>query len=146
MRERLAHIKTRSSFPYARHVFEMFVAMQLGMMVGPLLLAVALGTDVSAAKEQHDIVFALVMGLGMTAPMVAWMLYRGHSWRSAAEMAGVMLAPAVPLVALKAAHVVTGPVSGPYMCVSMLAMIALIVYRRGEYRTAASSHAQPAGA
>jgi hypothetical protein len=31
------------------------------------------------------------------------------------------------------------------MCASMLGMIALIVYRRAEYRTAAGSHAQPVG-
>jgi hypothetical protein len=124
----------------------MFVAMQLGMMVAPFLLALALGTGVSDVREEHDVVFALVMGFGMTVPMVAWMLYRGHAWRSAAEMAAVMIVPALALVALKAGHLVTGPVSGRYMCASMLGMIALIVYRRAEYRTAAGSRTQPVGA
>ena len=141
----LAHIArprtvwTRSHF--ARHLVEMFVSMQLGMMAGPFLFALAAGTSVGDLRQQHDVAFALVMAIGMTVPMVAWMLYRGHSARSAGEMAAVMMAPALPLIALKLGHVVDGSVSGPYMCVSTLAMIVLIVYRRREYRTAAAAHA-----
>jgi hypothetical protein len=116
------------------------------MMIAPFVLAVALGSGVSDVRDQHDVLYALVMGFGMTVPMVAWMLYRGHAWRSAAEMAAVMIVPAVALVALKAGHLVTGPVSGRYMCASMLGMIALIIYRRAEYRAAAGSPAQPVGA
>lgn len=145
MTEPLAHIRTERSggrLHVARHLVEMLVAMQIGMMAGPYLFALALGTSVGDFRRSHDVAFALVMGVGMTVPMVAWMLYRGHSWRSAAEMTAVMIGPALPLVALKLADVVTGPVAGSYMCVSTLAMIALIVYRRSEYRVAAGAHAQ----
>ena len=34
------------------------------------------------------------MAFDMTIPMVAVMLYRGHSWRSAGEMAAAMIVPA----------------------------------------------------
>ena len=43
--------------------------------------------------------------------------------------------------ALGARDVVSGDVGRAYMPVSMVAMIALIVYRRSEYHTAAASHA-----
>jgi uncharacterized membrane protein len=56
-------------------------------------------------------------------------------------MAVAMIAPALPLVALKIGHVISGPVAGPYMSASMVAMIALIVYRRREYQRAAAAHA-----
>jgi hypothetical protein len=56
-------------------------------------------------------------------------------------MAVAMMAPALPLVALNVGQVITGPVAGPYMSASLVAMIALIVYRRREYRMAAAAHA-----
>jgi hypothetical protein len=81
------------------------------------------------------------MAVAMTVPMVAVMLYRGHSLRSAVEMAVAMIAPALPFIGLKLGHVIGGPVAGPYMGASMLAMVALIVYRRREYQRAAAVHA-----
>jgi hypothetical protein len=69
------------------------------------------------------------------------MLYRGHSRRSAAEMAAAMIAPALPFVCLRLGHVISGPVAGPYMGASMVAMVALIVYRRREYQRAAAADA-----
>jgi hypothetical protein len=53
----------------------------------------------SEALRQHDVAWALLMAVAMTAPMVTVMLHRGHSARSAAEMAAAMIAPALPLVA-----------------------------------------------
>ena len=52
-----------------------------------------------------------------------------------------MIAPALPLVALKIGGAVSGPVAGPYMGASMLAMVALIVLRRREYQGAAAARA-----
>src|SRR5207247_2046040 len=45
-----------------------------------------------------------LMAIAMTVPMVAVMLYRGHSRRSAGEMAAAMIAPTLPFVALKIDH------------------------------------------
>jgi cytochrome bd-type quinol oxidase subunit 2 len=125
----------------ARHLFEMFLAMMAGMMVGSFLLATALGTSVPEARREHAVAWVIVMALDMTIPMVAVMRYRGHSWRSAGEMAPAMIVPALPIVACQLSHFVSGDVGRAYMPVSMVAMIALIVYRRDEYRTAAESHA-----
>jgi cytochrome bd-type quinol oxidase subunit 2 len=133
---------TRPSwFHFTRHLVEMFLAMMAGMMVGAFLLATAVGTSVAEARREHAVAWVVVMAFDMTIPMVAVMLYRGHSWRSAGEMAAAMIVPALPIVACLVSDVVSGDVGRAYMPVSMVAMIALIVYRRSEYRTAAASHA-----
>jgi hypothetical protein len=143
MSERLAHIRFTHTGPrlhFARHLVEMMVAMWIGMPLGRVIFAAVYGSGSSAAVRHHDIAWTLIMAFAMTAPMVGVMLYRRHSRRSAAEMAAAMIAPALPFVGLKIGHVITGSVAGPYMCVSMVAMVALIVYRRSEYRKAAEAH------
>jgi len=127
-----------SWFHFARHLVEMFLAMMAGMMVGAFLLATAVSTSVSEVRREHAVAWVVVMAFDMTVPMVAVMLYRGHSRRSAGEMAAAMIVPALPIVAGQLSHVVSGDIARAYMPVSMVAMIALIVYRRNEYRTAAS--------
>ena len=68
-----------SWFHFTRHLVEMFLA----MMVGAFLLATAVGTSVAEARREHAVAWVVVMAFDMTIPMVAVMLYRGHSWRSA---------------------------------------------------------------
>lgn len=145
MTKRLAHIpKPRTRFHFARHLVEMFLAMQAGMMLGAFFLAAALGTSVPEARREHAVAWVLVMALDMTVPMVAVMLYRGHSRRSSGEMAAAMLVPALPIVALQVTHAISGSAGGVYMMISTVAMIALIIYRRSDYRAAAEGHAQVA--
>ena len=139
-----AHIRTTHTgarFRFVRHLVEMMVAMWIGMPLGRIIFASFFGSASNDAVRQHDIAWTLLMAVAMTVPMVAVMLYRHHSRRSAGEMAAAMIAPALPFVALKLGDVITGPVAGPYMCVSMLAMIALIAYRRREYQAAGAAHA-----
>lgn len=130
-----------SRFQLGRHLVEMFLAMMAGMMVGAFLLATAVGTNVAEARREHAVAWVVVMAFDMTIPMVAVMLYRGHSGRSAGEMAAAMIVPALLIVACQLTDVVGGEIGSAYMPVSMAAMIVLIVYRRSEYRTAAASHA-----
>ena len=144
MTERLAHVPFTHTGPrlhFARHLAEMMVAMWIGMPLGRAGFALVYGSGSNAAVREHDIAWTLIMAFAMTVPMVAVMLYRGHSRRSVAEMAAAMIAPALPLVALEVGGVTNGPVAGPYMCTSMVAMIALVIYRRREYRRAAAAHA-----
>ena len=126
-----------SWFHFARHLVEMLLAMMAGMMAGAFLLATSVGTTVSEARREHAVAWVVVMAFDMTVPMVAVMLYRGHSLRSAGEMAAAMIVPALPIVALQLSHAGSGQVGRAYMPVSMVAMIALIVCRRSEYRMAA---------
>jgi hypothetical protein len=74
-----------------------------------------------------------VMAFSMTGPMVAWMRHRGHDWAICFEMAVVMVAPAIPLCALRMADVISGGVCGAYCGLSLVAMVGLMVYRRDYY-------------
>jgi hypothetical protein len=116
----------------------MFVVMHAGMMLGAFLFATRGRHEPPEAPREHAPVWLRVMVFDMSAPVIAWMLHRSHSRRSAAEMAAAVIVPAVPLVALQLSHAVRGTLGGPYTLVSM---IALIVYRLSEYRAAAQSYA-----
>src|SRR5688500_16843982 len=90
------------------HFGEMLLAMFAGMAVlggaaeGVLALA---GSSLSAASRAGG---AAVMAFNMTAPMVGWMLYRGHPVRHSAEMAGSMIVPTAIVIALHLASVLPG--------------------------------------
>jgi hypothetical protein len=115
----------------------MFLAMMAGMMVGAFLFATAIGTTVSEARREHAVAWVIVMAIDMTVPMVAVMLYRGHSRRSAGEMAAAMIVPALPIVACQLSHVVSDEIGRAYMPVSMLAR------SRSSSTGAASTARQP---
>ncbi len=121
--------------PFWRHFLEMFAAMMIGMMAGkPVFLAITGLSSTAQAGRLYPWQSVLGMGLSMTVPMVAWMLFRGHGRRNSAEMAAAMLVPAVPFIILCALHVLEGSkAAGVYMVVSTLAMLGLMVYRRAVY-------------
>ena len=130
-----------SGWRFTRHLLEMVVAMMLGMGVFGLALAV-IGEPPGYANL---LVRYGVMGAFMAAPMVAWMRYRGHSWRDGGEMMAAMLVPMlapVALVELDAA--VPGLSEGSLMILSHVAMIggmvALMVYRFERYAHRTHDH------
>jgi hypothetical protein len=47
------------------------------------------------------------MGFSMTAPMVGWMRFRGHTWPANRAMATSMIAPTLAAIALLAAGAAT---------------------------------------
>jgi hypothetical protein len=103
----------------------MLLAMLLGMAV--------LGSFLQAITEAPAVV-SLGMALSMTAPMAAWMRYRGHPWCRVAEMAGAMLLPAVVLIGL----LWTGAVDAKAVldiqhAVMIPSMLAAMTFRRSEY-------------
>jgi len=73
------------------------------------------------------------MAFSMTAPMVAWMRYRGHHWDRSLEMGAAMITPAISLCAAGLAGVITGSICGLYCLFSVMAMVGVMVYRRNEY-------------
>jgi hypothetical protein len=121
--------------PFWRHFLEMFAAMMLGMMAGkPVFLAITGVSSTAQAGRLYPWQSVLGMGLSMTVPMVAWMLFRGHGRRNSAEMGAAMLVPAVPFIILCALHVLEGSTAvGIYMVLSTLAMLGLMAYRRAVY-------------
>lgn len=121
--------------PFWRHFLEMFAAMWIGMAVGrPVFLAITGLSSTAQASRLYPAQSVLSMGLSMTLPMVAWMLFRGHGWRNSTEMSAAMLVPAVPFIILCSQHVLAGgTANGVYMVLSTLAMLGLMLYRRDVY-------------
>jgi hypothetical protein len=134
----------RSAAMLVRHFLEMVVAMWVGMAVGGLIFAPilgAMGMTPSEARLRYPELYLFVMALNMTVPMVAWMRYRGHGWRSCFEMSAAMVLPGVFLLGLFWAGV-TGPACGLYCALMIPAMLVVMVYRREEYSQGHRRHAQ----
>ena len=112
---------------FARHYLEMVLAMAAGMMV----YSMAFGRGMAFTGYRDE----AVMAAFMTVPMVAWMRYRGHTWRQAAEMAAAMLVPfAVVVVALAGQPGVSAQTIGMLGHAAMLlGMLALMEVRRRDY-------------
>lgn len=86
---------------FLRHYFEMCVPMCIGFAVGDVLYFWAAGLlGYSEPFRELPVLSVLVVTLTMTAPMTAWMLFRGMPRRPTAEMSAAMPALAVVLLAL----------------------------------------------
>ena len=115
---------------FLRHLFEMLLAMMLGMFAGGAVFVAATGNSTQDAIENHAVAFVSVMALAMTAPMVAWMRHRHHSWNVCLEMSVAMVAPAIALCVLRMADVISGGICGAYCGLSLVAMVALMLWAR----------------
>jgi len=84
----------------------------------------------------------LVMAVTMTAPMVAWMRYRGHGWAASAEMAAAMFVPTFGVIALLGAGLVDdlGALLAVEHVARLLGMLGAMLLRRDEYSGAVHSH------
>ena len=124
---------------FTRHLLEMVVAMMAGMMV----LGVAVGILGEPSGEVNLLVEYGVMGVFMSAPMVAWMRYRGHAWSDGLEMTAAMFAPMFALV-LPVELGLVGLSGHALMMLSHVAMIGgmvlLMLYRLDRYAHGAHAH------
>ena len=113
---------------FARHYVEMVIVMFVGMA---LLWAPA---DLVVDTKPTGAILA-TMAFTMTAPMVAWMRWRGHRWQPTLEMAGAMVVPTLAMLALLAGDVVTdaGALLGAEHVVMLAAMFGVMLARRDEY-------------
>ena len=118
---------------FLRHLFEMLLAMMLGMFAGGAVFVAATGNSIQDAIENHSIALVSVMAFAMTAPMVAWMRHRHHPWNLCLEMSAAMVAPAIALCVLRIADVISGGICGAYCGLSLVAMVGVMVYRRDYY-------------
>jgi hypothetical protein len=114
---------------FLRHYIEMVIVMFVGMGV---VMAIA-------GMPSDDTVALLYMGASMTVPMVAWMLFRGHTWRPSLEMGAAMMAPTVVAMALVGA-VDYELLMGVEHVAMLLAMLGAMLYRRDEYAGHAHRH------
>src|SRR5204862_2378082 len=110
------------------------LVMIVGMVAGGAGFFFAVGTSPEEALLRFPVLFCLVMAVAMIAPMVAWMRYRGHDWRSTAEMGGAMALPLVPILGLYGLGVIPGTACCGLYCAAMLpAMLAAMLYRHDLY-------------
>ena len=124
-----------SIWHWLRHLVEMSVAMMIGMCVGVGIFAAILGVSYHQLVLQDPTAALIVMAVAMTVPMVAWMRIRRHTWRHSMEMGAAMLLPAIPFLGCLWAHVFSKAPNGPYMAVSIVAMLGLMLYRWDVYAT-----------
>lgn len=120
--------------PFSRHFLQMFAAMVVGMIAtGAIFLTVVGLKTWGEVTVRYPTQSLLAMAAGMTISMVAWMLYRGMGWRNSYEMAAAMLVPAIPFLCLVWFNVTESALCGGYCASTVVAMLALMYYRRSAY-------------
>jgi hypothetical protein len=134
------HIGGNSGF--ARHLFEMVAAMMVGMVASAAIFLTAVGMTADMAMRRHAVLFVVMQAVGMTATMTAWMRHRGHAWRGSSEMAAAMIVPALPLIGLRLAGAISGPICGTYCAFTFVAMVVVMFYRRHDYGLATAATAR----
>jgi len=91
----------RRTAHFLRHYLEMCAPMCIGFAVGDLVYFWVAGQQgYWEPFRQLPELSVLVVTLTMTAPMTAWMLFRGMPRRATAEMSAVMPVLAIVLLAL----------------------------------------------
>lgn len=125
-RRRLSH--------FWRHFLEMVAAMVVGMIAtGAVFVSIVGLKSWDQVTTQYPTPALVAMAVGMTAPMVAWMLYRGMGWRNSVEMAAAMAFPVIPFLCLVWFGVTKSAQCGGYCAVMVVTMLGLMRYRRSEY-------------
>jgi hypothetical protein len=132
------------------HFLKMMIPMGLGMVIyGLLVHQLRASSSYAAAFQSGTNLFIIGDGLFMTAPMVAWMVLRGHGWRHSADMAGAMLAPGAAIIVLRllGADTYVPWLAGTACLLMCLGMLVYMLYRRDHFTGQAgrSAHAAHMG-
>jgi hypothetical protein len=123
--------------PFWRHFLKMLAAMAVGMLAtGAIFLSIVGLKTWDEVTIQYPTQALLAMAAGMSIPMAAWMLVRGMGRRNAYEMAAAMVLPVIPFLCLVWFGVTKSAQCGGYCAATIVAMLALMRYRRGSYSTA----------
>jgi hypothetical protein len=75
----------------------------------------------------------MVIAVGMTVPMAAWMLFRGMGRQNTSEMAAVVALPVFPFLCLVWFGITDSALCGPYCMLAIFGMLALMLRRRSFY-------------
>jgi hypothetical protein len=130
--------RARRLSPFWRHFLEMLATMGVGMMATVAIFLSVVGLKTwDEVTVRYPTQALLSMAVGMTLPMVAWMLHRGMGTRNSTEMAAAMVVPVIPFLCLVWFGITKSAWCGPYCAVTIVSMLALMHGRRSEY----SSHA-----
>ena len=123
------------------HFWRHFVQMILAMMVGMAVLGLPFRAVLGSLGYTRDQAFArfpeivcVVMTFNMAVGMVVWMRFRGHGWRTTAEMTLAMSAATAVALGLFGSHIVSEePLIGLMHVLMLPAMLAAMLLRREEY-------------
>src|SRR5919199_1086095 len=127
---------------FVLHFFEMCAPMCVGFAVGDLIYFWA-ARKFGYAHPFKDLpeLSVVVVTLTMTAPMVAWMVYRGMPRRPIAEMAAVMPVLAAALLVLGSLSVLAkGELALWEHGLMMPAMVVPMLFRLDLYTSRHSHH------
>jgi hypothetical protein len=127
------HGVRRRPDPFRRHFVQMFGVMVAGMILSAGVFLTIIGMTWDEATVEHPLASLLVIAAGMTVPMAVWMLHRGMGIRNSVEMAAAMAVPVVPFLCLVWFGVTKSALCGLYCILAVVAMVALMLYRRDEY-------------
>jgi hypothetical protein len=120
--------------PFWRHFLQMLAVMMVGMIVSGAALLTFVGLMTwDEVTTQYGTQALIAMAVGMTVPMAVWMLYRGMGRKNTYEMAAVMVIPVIPFLCLVWFDVTKSAQCGAYCAVTIVAMLALMFYRRSDY-------------
>jgi flagellar biosynthetic protein FliP len=123
--------------PFWRHFLEMLAAMAVGMIAtGAIFLSIVGLKTWDEVTIQYPTQALLAMAAGMSIPMAAWMLLRGMGRRNAYEMTAAMILPVIPFLCLVWFGITKSAWCGPYCAATIVAMLALMRYRRSTYSMA----------
>ena len=134
--------RSRQTAHFLRHYFEMCAPMCVGFAVGDLVYFwQAEQQGYTEPLTQLPELSVLVVTFTMTAPMTAWMLFRGMPRRAILEMSAVMPALAIALLALGwLAIVPKGDLALIEHGLMMPAMLVPMVLRLDLYTGRAGGH------
>lgn len=120
--------------PFWRHFLEMLGAMVVGMIATVAIFLSIVGLKTwDEVTTQYPTQALLAMAVGMTVPMVAWMVHRGMGWNNSVEMAGAMVLPVIPFLCFVWFGITDSAQCGLYCALTVVAMLALMRFRRSEY-------------
>lgn len=86
---------------FVLHYFEMCIPMCIGFAVGDAIyIAVGRSLGYTDPFSELPVLSVLIVTFSMTAPMAAWMVYRGMPRRAVVEMTAVMPVLAAALLVL----------------------------------------------
>jgi hypothetical protein len=126
--------RARRISPFWKHFLEMMAVMVVGMLAtGAIFVWVVGSTSWDEITSVYPTQALVAMAVGMTTPMVVWMLYRGMGARNSYEMALAMVLPVIPFLCLVWFNVSESAQCGGYCASTVAAMLLLMRYRRREY-------------
>lgn len=123
------------------HFWRHFVGMVFAMMVGMAVLGLpfravlgSFGYTRDEAIARFPEIVCVVMTFNMAVGMIVWMRFRGHGWRTTAEMSLAMSAATAVALGMFWLHIVSEePLIGLMHILMLPAMLAAMLLRREEY-------------